>query len=72
MADASALPVQGATDVVGKLPALGPLAGVGFAAVPTAEESAQEEFAAHAGWPLHRGCTLMQRLLHRVEQLTRD
>ena len=64
-----ALAEQAGADVVGELAALGPLAGVGLAAHPAAEQAAQEVLAAHPCGPLHRGRPFVQPLLHQVEGL---
>ena len=66
-----AFPEQGAADVVGELPALGSLGGVGPAAHTALQQSAQQELAPNPGGPLHLRCTVLHRLLDGVEQLPR-
>ena len=54
-----AVSLEGATDIVGKPAALGPLADIGPPTLTTSQQPAQEELAAHPGRPLHRRGPLM-------------
>ena len=69
VARAGAFLEQGAADVVGVAPAFRPLAGVGLAADPAAQEAAQQELAPHPCRPLPLRRPLLERPLHPVEQV---
>ncbi len=60
---------QAGADVVGKLAALGSLAGVGLAADTAAEQPAEQVIAAHVTGTHHRGRPLPKLLLHEVKGL---